>query len=645
MESLIAKVDGWGIALTRRVAFGGVIAMLIIATVSIADVILRAVADSPIAGLNEITEVFFAVAIAACFPAGLTQRIHITVDLLANRYGPQVTAWLKFAGSVTLFWMFTLLAWRLADIAAELTEARDISTILEIPVWPFIWAVAGIVALGAIFQFFVIGVEATKALRTGEAEAGRQSIDTALTVVMLAAVLATLGVIWGFDDGVALLADAAKASPAAVAFIIFGLVWALLLLILPVAASTALLGVIGIALLLGPGQSLNVFGTEAEEFITNSQISVLPLFLMMGVLASAAGLADDIYNMAHALLSGLRGGLALATIGGCAGFGAVTGSSIATAATIGRVSLPQMNRRGYSTSLSTGCVAAGGTLGALVPPSGVLVVYSFLTEVSIGQLFMAAIIPGILAALLYMTTVSVYVRVAPDSAPQSSSVDWAAIAPAMRRGITVIALFTLVLGGIYTGIFTVTESASVGAVGAFLIALQRGKLKGAAFWTVMGETASITAMVYALIVGGLTFSFFIGITGLPELLADSVGGLQIPPTAIIGIFMVVFVLLGAVMEAWAILIITVPIMAGLVTDLGFDLIWWGIIMVAVVEIGVITPPFGMNVFVLKSMAGADVPLVTVFKGVMPFVFSAFIKLALLVMIPALTLWLPSTMFN
>ena len=645
MESLIAKVDGWGIALTRRVAFGGVIAMLIIATVSIADVILRAVADSPIAGLNEITEVFFAVAIAACFPAGLTQRIHITVDLLANRYGPQVTAWLKFAGSVMLFWMFTLLAWRLADIAAELTEARDISTILEIPVWPFIWAVAGIVALGAIFQFFVIGVEATRALRTGEAEAGRQSIDTALTVVMLAAVLATLGVIWGFDDGVALLADAAKASPAAVAFIIFGLVWALLLLILPVAASTALLGVIGIALLLGPGQSLNVFGTEAEEFITNSQISVLPLFLMMGVLASAAGLADDIYNMAHALLSGLRGGLALATIGGCAGFGAVTGSSIATAATIGRVSLPQMNRRGYSTSLSTGCVAAGGTLGALVPPSGVLVVYSFLTEVSIGQLFMAAIIPGILAALLYMTTVSVYVRVAPDSAPQSSSVDWAAIAPAMRRGITVIALFTLVLGGIYTGIFTVTESASVGAVGAFLIALQRGKLKGTAFWTVMGETASITAMVYALIVGGLTFSFFIGITGLPELLADSVGGLQIPPTAIIGIFMVVFVLLGAVMEAWAILIITVPIMAGLVTDLGFDLIWWGIIMVAVVEIGVITPPFGMNVFVLKSMAGADVPLVTVFKGVMPFVFSAFIKLALLVMIPALTLWLPSTMFN
>ena len=645
MEQLITKLDDWGVALTRRIAFGGVLAMLIIATVSIADVILRAVANSPIVGLNEITEVFFAVAIAACFPAGLTQRIHITVDLLANRYGPQLTAWLKFAGSVTLFWMFTLLAWRLADIAAELTEAQYTSTILEIPTWPFIWIVAGLVALGAIFQIIVIGVEAAKALRTGEAETEQRSIDGALSLVMLVALLATLGVIWGFDDAVVTLASVAKASPAAVAFIIFGLVWVLLLLILPVAASTALLGVIGIALLLGPGQSLNVFGTEAEEFLTNSQISVLPLFLMMGVLASAAGLADDIYNMAHALLGGMRGGLALATIGGCAGFGAVTGSSIATAATIGRVALPEMKQRGYSTSLSTGCVAAGGTLGALVPPSGVLVVYSFLTEVSIGQLFMAAIIPGLIAALFYMTTVSAYVRLAPNSAPQASKVEWSEIAPAMRRGMTVIALFTLVLGGIYTGIFTVTESASVGAVGAFGIALYRGKLKGAAFWRVMGETASITAMVYALIVGGLTFSFFIGITGLPELLAETVGSLQIAPKAIIGIFLVIFVLLGAVMEAWAILIITVPILAGLIVDLGFDLIWWGIIMVAVVEIGVITPPFGMNVFVLKSMAGVDVPLTTVFKGVMPFVFSAFIKLALLVAFPALVLWLPSTMFN
>ena len=645
MERVIARLDGWGIALTRRIAFVAVLSMLVVAGVTIADVILRAVADSPVVGMNELTEVFFAVAIAACFPAGLTQRVHITVDLLADRYGERVTAWLKVLGAVMLFWMFSLLAERMGDIAAELTKTADSTTILEIPTWPFMWLVAALVALGALFQAVVVGVEAAKALRAGEGDAERRNIDAALAVVLFFALLATLGVVLGFDDAVAALASAAKASPTTVAFVVFGLMWVLLLLILPVAASMALLGIIGIALLLGPGQSLNVFGTASHEFLTNSQISVLPLFLMMGVLASAAGLAEDVYNMAHSLLGGLRGGLALATIGGCAGFGAVTGSSIATAATIGRVSLPEMNRRGYSMSLSTGCVAAGGTLGALVPPSGVLVVYSFLTEVSIGQLFIAAIVPGLLAALFYMMTVSAYVRLAPDSAPRTSGVEWAAIAPAMRRGVTVVALFCLVLGGIYTGVFTVTESASVGAVGAFLIALWRRKLRGTALWRVMGETASITAMVYGLIFGGLTFSFFVGITGLPEWMATAVGDLDLPPKAIIAIFLVIFVLLGAVMEAWAILIITVPILAGLITDLGFDLIWWGIVMVAVVEIGVITPPFGINVFVLKTMAGADVPLTTVFKGVMPFVLSAFVKLALLVAVPALVLWLPSTMFN
>jgi len=645
MENIVTTLDRWGIALTRRIAFGGVLAMLLIAMVTIADVLLRTIANAPIVAMNEITEVFFAVAIAACFPVGLTQRIHVTVDLLATRYGPRLTAWLRVVGALLLLWLFALIAWRLGDIAANLTETSETTIILQIPTWPFIWLVAGFAGLGAIFQFIVLGVEAINALRVGESATNTpRDINRPLMLILLAAFVGSLGILWVFPEFVSWIAVAAKASPSVVAFVIFGLVWVLLLLIIPIAASVGLLGIIGIAVLLGPGQSMSVFGTGTHEFITNSQISVLPLFLMMGVLAAAAGLAEDIYNLAHAVLGGLRGGLALATIGGCAGFGAVTGSSIATAATIGRVALPEMDRRGYATGLSTGCVAAGGTLGALVPPSGILVMYSFLTEVSIGQLFVAAMIPGLLAAILYMMTVSVYVRVFPNSAPITQKVDWAEMARAGRRGITVIVLFVLVMGGIYTGVFTATEAASVGAVAAFVIALYRGKLKGAAFWNVMGETASITAMIYALIIGGLTFSFFVGITGLPELLVTTIGNLDLAPKAIIGIFMVVFVLLGAVMEAFAILIITVPILAGLIMDLGFDLIWWGIVMVAVVEIGVITPPFGVNVFVLKSMAGADVPLTTVFRGVMPFVFSAFIKLALLILIPALALWLPSTMF-
>lgn len=644
MENLITNLDRLGISLTRRIAFGGVLIMLLVAMVTIGDVLLRTFANAPIVAMNEITEVFFAVAVSACFPAGLTQRIHVTVDLLARRYGECLTAWLKVAGALLLFWLFALIAWRLGAIAATLTETGETTIILQIPTWPFIWLVAAFAGLGTFFQFVVLGVEIIKALRTGDHGTKTQKIDLKLTIILFSMALLTVVVLWGFTDVILLLSTLVKAAPAAVAFTIFGLLWVFLLFIIPIAASVGLLGLIGIALLLGPGQSMSVFGTGTHEFITNSQISVLPLFLMMGVLAAAAGLAEDIYNLAHSILGSLRGGLALATIGGCAGFGAVTGSSIATAATIGKVALPEMNRRGYATGLSTGCVAAGGTLGALVPPSGILVMYSFLTEVSIGELFVAAVIPGLLAALLYMITVSIYVRWVPDSAPSAQKVDWREMGRAFRRGSTVIGLFVLVMGGIYMGIFTATEAASVGAVAAFVIALYRGKLKGEAFWNVMGETASITAMIYALIIGGLTFSFFVGITGLPELLVKTVGNLDLVPTAIIAIFMVVFILLGAVMEAFAILIITVPILSGLIIDLGFDLIWWGIVMVAVVEIGVITPPFGVNVFVLKSMAGADVPLGTVFRGVMPFVFSAFIKLALLVLIPGLALWLPSTMF-
>ncbi len=416
-------------------------------------------------------------------------------------------------------------------------------------------------------------------------------------------------------------------------------------MLIPIGAVMVLLGFLGTSLLLDTGPALSVVGSEVAAFLTNGQLAVLPLFLMMGVLASAAGLSEDIYRLAQALLGHFRGGLALATIGGCAGFGAVTGSSVATAATIGRVALPEMNQRGYAAGFSAGCVAAGGTLGALVPPSSALVLYAFLTEESIGQLFIAALVPAALGVLLYMLTVAAYVRLVPNAAPASEKIGSRELMTEFRRGLTVITLFAVVMGGIYTGLFTATEAAAVGVVGAFLIALFRGKLRGGAFWNVMGETASITAMIYVLILGGITLSFFLGLTELPEFLTKKVAGMDLAPLGIIALLLVVYILLGAVMESFSIMVITVPVVSGLITDLGFDLVWWGIIMLVVVEVGLITPPFGINVFVLKAVAGADLPLATVFRGVMPFVGADLVKLALLVLLPALVLWLPSTMFN
>ena len=458
--------------------------------------------------------------------------------------------------------------------------------------------------------------------------------------------IAAIFVVLALNAGIGGFADTAQAFPGTVALVLFALMWVVALLFVPLGATMGLIGVLGAALLSGTEPALTVLATSATEFLTNSQLAVLPLFLMMGSFAAAAGLSGDIYDLAHVLLGHRRGGLALATIGGCAGFGALTGSSLATAATIGNVALPEMRQRGYAPGLATGCVAAGGTLGQLVPPSTVIILYAILTEESIGQLFIGAIIPAVIAVVLYMITIALYVRLVPNAAPAAAQRKHIAeIMAAVRRSWGVLFLFGLVIGGLYGGIFTATEAAAVGAGAAFLFALFRGKLSGGALWQVMGETTATTAMIYILIFGAVTFSFFIGITGLPEKLTEFMGGLNLPPLGIIALLLVVYIILGAIMDPFPVMVITVPIISPLIVDLGFDLVWWGIIMVVVVETGLITPPFGINVFILKGIAGGDVPTATAFRGVMPFVTADLIKLALLVIFPALILWLPSTMFT
>ena len=406
-----------------------------------------------------------------------------------------------------------------------------------------------------------------------------------------------------------------------------------------------LVGVLGAALLTGVDPALNILGSSAESFLTNENLAVLPLFLIMGSFAAAADLSSDIYRLAQKLFGHWRGGLAAATIGGCAGFGALTGSSLATAATIGQVALPEMRRRGYSPAFATGCVAAGGTLGQLVPPSTAIILYAILTEESIGRLFIAALVPAAVAVALYIGAIALYVRVAPGAAPAPEPrVRRGELLAALRQAWGVLFLFALVIGGLYGGVFTANEAAAVGAVGTFLFALARGKLSGGALWRVMGEVTRTTAMIYMLIFGAVTFSFFMGISGLPELLVSSMRGLDLAPVAVIGLLLGVYIVLGAVMDPFPVMVITVPIVTPLVTGLGYDLTWWGIIMVCVVETGMITPPFGINVFILKGIAGGeDVPMWTVFRGVLAFVAADLVKLALLVLFPALVLWLPSTM--
>ena len=645
---------------TRRVAFVGVLGMMIISFATLLDILLRWLANSPIHGFNEVIEMGIAVAIAGTFPAGASQRVNLTIDLLGSRVGVKTTGWLRTIGSLCLLVFYVFLAWRIGIFALRLQQRGAETVYLELPMAPFIWAVSVFLGVAALVQVvaFLVSLKYTLAgardpsVHSHGPKEDRPSISQGpvslkkgvLPVTALILLLAAVMALFALYGGTQTLSGPAQANPGSMSLILFLLMWVLILLYVPLGVVMGLLGVFGAALLIGFGPALSVLGNETTQFITNAQVAVLPLFLIMGGFAVAAGMSGDIYNLAHALLGHRRGGLALATIGGCGGFGALTGSSIATTATIGQVALPEMGARGYSPGLSTGCVAAGGTLGALVPPSVPLIFYAILTEESIGQLFIASIVPAIIAIILYMFAIAFYVKVVPDAAPaKQPRAPLREILRSVRQAWGALVLFGVVIGGLYGGVFTATEAAAVGAGGAFIFALYRGKLSGKALLRVMGETTATTAMVYILIFGALTFSFFMGITGVPERMTEFLGTLDMPPLVVISLLLVIYIALGAVMDPYPVMFITVPIVAPLIESLGYSLVWWGVIQVVVLETGLITPPFGLNVFVLKSVAGTDVPLGTIFRGVMPFVGADLVKLALLVLFPVLALWLPSTM--
>lgn len=644
------------IAITRRVASFGVLGMLVISLLTVGDITLRFVFNSPIVGFNEVVEMVMAVAIAATFPAGLAQRVHLKIDLLGGVLSPRTRCWLNPLGSFLLLLIFLVFAWRIGHHAVEVDSIGKTTMILEWRLSPFMWVITALMAVCALIQFVVLLTDIANAFAGfvpprdfgGEREpqqlSGRPITPTLFGIIAALLVAVIAGLNMSLQGMTEFLPSVLPDSKAAIAVAFFLFMWVMILALVPLAAAMGLIGLIGTILMVGFEPALGVIGTEVVEFLTNGNLAVLPLFLMMGAFASVAGLSGDIYKLAHVLIGHRRGGLALATIGGCAGFGALTGSSLATAVTIGRVALPEMRERGYSPDLATGCVAAGGTLGQLVPPSSAIVIYAILVEESIGRLFIAAVVPAIIATIFYMITVSLYIRFARKSAPASERPTGAEIWAALRQSWGVIALFGVVIGGIYGGIFTVNEAAAVGAGGAFMFALFRGKLHRGAIWEVMGETTQTTAMIYALIFGAVTFSFFIGTTGLTGMVTDAIGGLDLHRIAIIFLILLVYLILGAIMDPFALMVITVPIVSPLILDLGYDLIWFGIIMVVVVETGLITPPFGINVFVLKGVAG-DVPMPTIFKGVLPFVGADIVKLVLLVFFPALILWLPSTMIN
>jgi C4-dicarboxylate transporter, DctM subunit len=422
----------------------------------------------------------------------------------------------------------------------------------------------------------------------------------------------------------------------------FAAIFALALLRVPLAFAMGLVGVIGMGLTRGWMPALASTAQVVHETGFAYTLSVIPLFILMGNFVARAGLAHELFAAAYAFIGHLRGGLAHATVLACAGFGAICGSSIATAATMSKVAYPSMKKLGYSDSLSAGVMAAGGTLGIMIPPSTIMVIYGIITETHIGKLFAAGVIPGMLSALMMMVGIAVITSRDPEHAPPGERASWPERWRALRGIWGVLLLVIVVLGGIYGGVFTATEGAGIGAAGAFLFALARRSLTWSTLAQVLVESARTTAMLFTLLIAATIFANFVNFTSMPGDLKDWITHLGLSPVMIIGAMMLIYVVLGTVMEELTMVLLTIPLFFPIVVQLGFDPVWFGVLIVMVVQIGLISPPVGMNLFVLNSLL-PGVGLVQIFRGTWPFVAVLVLVLGVLVAFPGLSLWLPGFM--
>ncbi|MDZ4143838.1 MAG: TRAP transporter large permease [Burkholderiales bacterium] len=426
------------------------------------------------------------------------------------------------------------------------------------------------------------------------------------------------------------------------ALIGFGVIFLLALLRMPLAFAMALVGIVGMGVTRGWVPAFASTAQVVHETGFAYTLSVIPLFILMGNFVARAGLAHELFAAAYAFIGHRRGGLAHATIAACAGFGAICGSSIATAATMSKVAYPSMKKLGYSDSLSTGVIAAGGTLGIMIPPSTIMVIYGIVTETNIGKLFAAGVIPGILTALLLMAAVVYMTWRDPEHAPPGEKSTWPERMQALRGIWGVLVLVLVVLGGIYGGVFTATEGAGIGASGAFFFALARRRLTVESTLGILVESARTTAMLFTLLIAATIFANFVNFTSMPNDLKDWIIHLGLSPVMIVGAMMLIYVVLGMVMEELTMVLLTIPLFFPIVVSLGFDPVWFGVLIVMVIQIGLISPPVGMNLFVLNTLL-PKVGLMPIFRGVWPFVVMQIVALVVLLSFPGLSLWLPSFM--
>lgn len=601
--------------------------MMLIVT---SDVILRYFFNQPIHGSVEI--VTFMLVCVTFFILAQTQAKgkHAIAEVVTSRFSKLTQTSINGATYFISLLFCALVTWQLSAQALNVWAKADITLNLRIPVYPFVFVAAfGCAILTAILlkDFISYLIEVIKSRVQKEI--------LLLALIIIASALVTLVIWMGWVP--------ADIPPMVVGIIGFCLLMLLLFFGMPILFVMGIVGFWGFTYLSGITSGLAMLGTVMYRSSANYDFTIIPMFILMGEICFASGFSRELYDSVHKWLGQLPGGLAMATIGGCAGFAAVCGSSVATAITMGAVALPEMKRYRYDAGLATGCIAAGGTIGILIPPSIGFAIYGILTDESIGKLFVAGIIPGILQAIFFMITIYVMCKRNPQLGPSAPGTTITAKLASLKGTWGVLVLFFLVIGGIYMGVFTPTEAAAIGAFCAFIFALGTGKLTWEGFKRSITQTAEGSGTALGILLTSMLLGYFVAVTRLPFDLADIVATLAVPRLGILILILVIYLILGCIMPAIAMIVLTVPIFYPVITALGYDPIWFGVLIVVMMEVAQITPPIGINVFVIKGVA-QDVPMYTIFRGVIPFVLATFVLTALLIAVPQISLWLPSLMW-
>ncbi|MEW5423342.1 TRAP transporter large permease subunit [Amorphus sp. 3PC139-8] len=600
-------------------------ALLIVALTITLDVTLRWLVSRPITGLFELSELAFAAIMALSFAYATDRRAHVALELGGSLLGRPVG--LRALASLLTAAVFAGFVWLTWSYASAKLAYGETTLVLGLPIGPFWYAIAALMAVSFVAAARVAVIDAAAFVRAPASARVSDMLAPALLVAACAGLGAFLITLHG------------ELGPLQKLGLGFAMLYLMALAKVPLGIALTTVGFVGSYALLGVNSASLIVTNSLTSSLANADLAALPLFLLMGNLAISAGFADDIFEAASSLFGRLRGGHAVAAVIGCAGFGAISGSSLATTATIGRAAYGEMRARGYAMGLSTGSIAAGGTLGALVPPSVVLIIYCVIAEQSISEAFVAAILPGVLATLLYVAAIIVSTRLVPRQVPAASDADRLAPGRVAAKAWRPMALFLTVLGGLYGGIFTVQEAAAVGAGLAFLFWLASGKATARGLMDATRDAVTNSGALYLILIGAGAFGSFLNLSGAPAAILGTINPDTLPHWLVLVLLVAMYLVLGSVFDTVAALVITVPFVIPIILQMDGNLIWWGVVTLSLIEIGMITPPIGMNVFVLKGVLGSEVPIGAIFRGVLPFLMADLCRLALLISFPAIALWL------